>query len=71
MISPGSPLFPRARAFVLDPTPARTPLAEFGGRLKGDERRPSDDDRLMELGKARPWDQVCAEHVGVDNDGPA
>jgi hypothetical protein len=56
---------------VLDPTPARTPLAEFGGRLKGDERRPSDDDRLMELGKARPWDQVCAEHVGVDKDGPA
>ena len=36
------------------PRSQQGPVAEFGGRLEGNEHRPSDDDRLVELGKARP-----------------
>ena len=52
------------------PRSQQGPVAELGGRPEGNGYRPSDDDRLVELGKARPWDQDCAEHVGVDIDRP-
>ena len=45
------------------------PETELGGSLERDERWPTDDDRLIALGKARTWDQICSEHVRVDDDG--
>jgi len=51
----------------LTPPPKQRAEVDLGSSLKGDEDRPTEDQRLVPSGQLRSGDKRCAVDIGVDD----